>query len=213
MPYAPDLVPEGDDVALVRRIEALEAAVRQLGSADLLRTAGVVAERDLLRILGSLQIEGDLSVPNGKIKNDWLESPIERASGVASDENFAIGTSWTDLAVAPIVVPDGYTSSIVTVLGSANVYNQTGSTQYVYLRAVFNRTDIPGIVPWAWGGTQRITVADGFAGSLLAPLIRGTSGMPSGTTLTFYVQVSASAPMVAHSTVWAGTEVQVIFSR
>lgn len=102
--------------ALVRRLEALERRLTELGSADVLKTAGVAAEPNLIRIQGSLVVEGDLSVPNGSIDNDALVHAVTGSAGHATTGVTPVSTVYmveTDHAAVSFTVPAGFTAAAV----------------------------------------------------------------------------------------------------
>lgn len=116
--YAPDLVPEDEMARMARRVEALERRLTEIASADVLKTAGVAAEPDLIRILGSLVVEGNLSVPNGSIDNDALSSPVTGDTATAFASGFALnGTSAAHVPVS-VAVPAGFTVARVMAFSS-----------------------------------------------------------------------------------------------
>lgn len=203
MVYAPDQVPEDQVAALIRRIEELERRVTEVGSADMLRTAGIRAQP------GKLIIAGDLEVPNGKIKNAWLESPLNPKSGFGNEDSFALTTTPTARGAWTITVPDGYTNAFVVVNAYLQAINNSGSTQYIFVRAYAVDTDgTPH-----WGTRTRDTLADGFVGTPQAYLARELDGLTPGEDLTFYAEVNASAAIAADALNFAGGEALAIFTR
>lgn len=202
-PGSPQALMPPDESTLMRRVQDLERQVRELVAHNVLAAAGVRTEP------GRFIIDGDLEVPNGKIKNDWLESPVTFRAIGDTDAPVTATTTPTARAVRTMTVPGGYTEAAIVVLGSACIVNTSASTQYVYLRAYAIGTDA---VSW-WGGTQQITLAAGFAGTLMAPLIRTLPDQTPGDDMTFYVNLWASADLAVHANNWAGIEVQAQFTR
>lgn len=110
-------------------------------TAQVLRMAGLRAEPDLLRVLGSLVVEGDLSVPNGSIDNDALANPVAfgRAGGGVSVAS--VPASATALTDYTIVAPAGYSQAIMMVVGTLSGYSNSGNTSgYFYVQATANST-------------------------------------------------------------------------
>ncbi|HEY9249287.1 MAG TPA: hypothetical protein VIO38_09160 [Rariglobus sp.] len=182
---------------------------RSLSVAGDLSVTGDAAFSGDTIIGGNAAITGTLSLPAGIIDNAALAQPVVYRSGVANEPGIAVATTQTVRAVASLVVPENFTTANVVVLGSASVVNSTTSTQYAYLTAYVG---ING-EEWAWGGGQRVTLAAGFTGSILAPLIRTRTGLTGGDAITAYVKIWASAALAADSAAWAGVEASVTFSR
>lgn len=189
--------------AWVRRVEALERRQSEQASADVLATAGIKTEP------GKFIINGDLEVPNGKIKNDWLESPMEYGSARASEYGFAVSTTQTERGLSSVVVPDGYSRALITVFASLIVFNDTLSTQYVYLRA---QARVVGTGAFQYSLRQQITLPSAFWGSLIVPMIFARD-TPAGDTIEGMGLVYATAALGADPATVCDSELSVTFSR
>lgn len=121
-----DHMPRGLD-ALWAKLRGIEDRLDAMTGANLLSTAGVRPGPGLLRIIGSLLIEGNLAVPNGSITNDALASQVAPGYSTNAQTGFGLSTSYQSLAVAPLVVPDKMTSAILIVYGSVLVANAAGA--------------------------------------------------------------------------------------
>ncbi|KGM17178.1 hypothetical protein [Actinotalea fermentans] len=93
------------------------------GLNHLLQSAGIRVEP------GKLIIEGDLEVPNGSIRNDFLESPIEARSffDTASGFDPAVSSFQVEASVT-LTVPADRTKAIVIANGGYGIRNTTPST-------------------------------------------------------------------------------------
>ena len=176
----------------------------------LLRNAGIHVEKGRVRFAGGVVIEGDLEVPNGIIKNEWLESPVEYRSARASEYGFAITTTQAERGYSSLVVPDGYTQALITVFASLLVKNNTASTQYVYLRAQVRNEDSGS---FQYSLRQQVTLASGFWGSLIVPMIVAMDTLEAGETIRGMGLVSASADIAIEENAVCDSELSVTFSR
>lgn len=88
---------------------------------------------------GKLIIEGDLEVPNGVIKNDWLENPVvparfsTSASGWGTPDNL-----MNSMATATLTVPTAFTKALVISSGFTSVKMTAAGQALVYSRIVIN---------------------------------------------------------------------------
>ena len=138
-----------------------------------------------------------------------LANQITQRSNYANDTNFALTTAVVTRCSHTITIPTGYTDGAYSATGSCGVLNNTGSTQYVFLRVY---AAAAGYL--AWGSRQQVAVAAGFYGTLSATLIREYDvALTPGANVTFYVEISASAAMAADASNYAFCEELVTFTR
>lgn len=150
-PGSPQALMPPDESTLMRRVQDLERQVRELVAHDVLRAAGVETETDLIRIIGSLIVTGDLSVPNGSIDNAALASPV--TAGIAAPgwaNGWSGSATWADKAATSIAVPAGFSRALViavasvTTTGSLIRYDiraRIGGSAGVELQNLVNGTD------------------------------------------------------------------------
>lgn len=134
---------------LTQRVKDLEALVGRLMNGTL-TNAGLAVAEDVLAVGGSLNvsgelvvtgdthIEGDLEVPNGAIKNEYLENPIEVGAGAANADGFTVSPTESIFAAFTIPIPSGYTRALVKAEGMAFAYNSTTAQDYFYERVYVN---------------------------------------------------------------------------
>lgn len=200
--------PASTNAALAMQLRKLEQDMRDMRS-NLLRAAGLQAEPELLRVLGSLVVEGDLSVPNGSISNDALSNPTTYRSSYGTETPIAYTTSAVPLALNGVTTPTGYTEATVTAFATCKAYNQTGSTQYVYVRMSVRR----GSGYTEWSGYQQFTLPAGFQGTGVAPLLVAFSDLAEGETIECYADVLASAALISDASQWVSAEMAITYTR
>lgn len=187
---AESLMPPGEDW-LVRKVQELERRVNELVAHDVLRAAGVETEKDLIRILGSLIVTGDLSVPNGSINNDALASPVTGATGTGSASSVTLTTTTGVYAPVTFTVPSGFTRAqvmgvsamyaggLVASILQCRIAGSDGPEMYAFTNAAYanaaasNARSLSGLTP---GGTFAVSsVAKTSTGSTTAYLITSAS--------------------------------------
>lgn len=190
---------------LLGRIAATERIVRDLPH-QILRAALIRVEEGLLRVTGSLVVEGDLSVPNGSIRNDFLESPIEVATAHGWVQGFAITTTTTVYASEDVVVPEGYTRAIVASVGTGMGYNSSGASDWLYVAPTLTG---------AGGGSEVYTgVADGSGNSIASPYFDLLTGLTGGDTITIGCQMrTENATWPANGGNVSRVDAQITFLR
>jgi hypothetical protein len=184
-PGSPQALMPPDESTLMRRVQDLERQVRELVAHDVLRAAGVETETDLIRIIGSLIVTGDLSVPNGSIDNAALANPV--TAGVAAPgwaNGWSGGASWADKAATSIAVPAGFSQALVIAVASVTT---TGSLIRYDIRA-----RIGGSV-----GVELQNLVDGTDSSSVAHTAHLT-GLAGGA-ITLAAQVYTAPNLAAHS--------------
>lgn len=178
---------------ITERMLRLERLVAGALRGSPLRQAGIAAETDLIRVLGSLVVEkelavtgdtrilGTLSLPAGIIDNDALANPLQPAHGYASADGFGLTTSSTDVAVATVTVPEGFTKCWATGLGSIFVLNPTPNVDYLYTRIYIDSAT------HSWWGARPLSMIGPNNGSAALAPSRSTivDGLEGGQTLTF----------------------------
>lgn len=179
---------------LVARLTSLQRQVNDL-SGSILKSAGLKAEPDLLRVLGSLVVEGNLSVPNGSINNAALANPVAPTDAFTSQTNFAIGTAFGDLAIAQIAIPEGFTAAIFVVYGKV-VINNTGSAQTLTIEC--------GEAGYAFGGIAEPLPA-GLSSHSMLNIVERTSLTPSIVSTAVRVRAATAIPANAANTAFTRT--------
>lgn len=159
---------------------------------------------------GNAAITGTLSLPAGIINNAALANPVTFASDIDSSTNIALGvTRGTYHTASTVTVPAGFTKAQTTSIASCNVSNTTGSTQYVFLSVRVEASN----GAWQYSGTQTLTLAAGFWGSLIVPMMWETSGLMGGDTITTKAEIWATAALSADPGHWIATELTATFTR
>lgn len=164
-------------VALARQIAGLRRKVDD-ATAQVLRMAGLRAEPDILRVLGSLVVEGDISVPSGVIRLAGVDQDI--AAAIA-----ALATAQSNIATL--------VSQQITGGAGSNVYNGSVGTGGVYasvsipVPSGYTRAIVIGIghgllsgSPVALGLLTRIDGADGNQ----APIVTSAAWMSGSCSST-----------------------------
>lgn len=186
-------MPPGDD-ALIRMIQDLQRDVRELKAQDVLRTAGLIAAPNQLTVQGELDVTGPmvvggtLSLPAGIIDNAALAHPLYVAFGTNSQSNFAVGTSFGDVAVAPVTIPAGFNSAVVMVFGKVMVYN-AASASWLYIEC--------GKAGDTFGGMAEPLPA-GYSVHEMVGILT-VSGTLAAGTLNTAVRISATPGLAANS--------------
>lgn len=190
-PGSPQALMPPDESTLMRRVQDLERQVRELVAHDVLRAAGVETEKDLIRILGSLIVTGDLSVPNGSINNDALANPVTGATGTGSASSVTLTTTAGVYAPVNFTVPNGFTRAqvmgvsamyaggVVASILQCRIHGSDGPEMYAFTNAAYanatasNARSLSGLTP---GGTLTVSsVARTSTGSTTAYLITSAS--------------------------------------
>ncbi|HZK60056.1 MAG TPA: hypothetical protein VFC59_09380 [Cryobacterium sp.] len=112
---------------LVARFHAFQVEVRDRFN-NLLKQAGIRVEKDLVRFVGAVRIEGTLSLPAGIIDNDALASPVVPAPFYAAASNFAVPNAWTTALEHSLTTPAGFTQAVVIATAWARIKNTSGAT-------------------------------------------------------------------------------------
>jgi hypothetical protein len=180
-------------------------ANRAQNSSPFTRSGGGVTAPDTFTFSGSLIIEGDLSVPTGKIKNDWLESPIAYGSDKAFSAGGATTTVSTLVATASVVVPAGYTKALVTAYSDANAVNVTGSADYLYVETTIDAYA---------GGENYAYVANATADGVSHTATTELTGLVGGDFINcgVYTRTGFAAWAADSANLWR-VQAAVIFSR
>lgn len=156
---------------LVQQLVNIRRQLNDVQSA-LLKSAGLQVEPDLLRVLGSLVVEGDLSVPNGSITNEALASPATFDRAGLGVGNFAVPAAVTGVPEATIGVPVGYSRAIVLSIATFSIWN-SGASQYVSAGAKVDELNDAN-APAVWCPTSALTRATGHATKTLTGLAGGS---------------------------------------
>jgi hypothetical protein len=192
------LMPPGEDW-LVRKVQELERRMNELVAHDVLRAAGVETETDLIRILGSLIVTGDLSVPNGSINNDALANPVSGGFGNASygtpSSSTPISTTATAYATATITVPAGFTKAFVVAASSLSADNASIILMETVIAGSVGPTMsvIADASGWANGSSNYAREVTGLSGSFTVATrcqagIPGVTGMVTTSALAIFLR-------------------------
>lgn len=226
-------VPAGDDW-IKQELRDIHRRLDELASADILRTAGIETEPDMLRVVGSLNttgaldvdgpmnvdgtmtvdgdatfggamaITGTLSLPAGIIDNEALAAPVRAGQATAQQSGF--GTTLTDanVAVGTIAIPAGFTQALVMVVVTAGVVNSAPDADYLYLSARINGIQSREVFALAAAG------AAAAATTSKSSLLTGLTG--SSVTVSAVVHTQGNA-WGANGVNRAYTEAIAIFLR
>jgi hypothetical protein len=181
------LMPPGEDW-LVRRVQDLERTVAELVAHDVLRAAGVETAPDLMRIIGSLEVTGDLAVPNGSITNDALANQVTGDTGTAFASGLSLNSAAQDCAAVSVTVPAGFTEARVMAVSAL----AAGSGIAVNCRTRIGGSD---------GGM--LTGVNGVASSAHSVGLTGLVGGGTITAVTRAASIPNTASGMANTTIFA----------
>ena len=213
MPVTPGVpganLPPGDD-ALIRRIQEIERAVRELSAANPLATAGLVPSPNKLTVQGELDVNGPmvvsgtLSLPAGIINNDALANPVNFGGIGFSSTAFAVTTSSTAVITRTITIPTGFTQAAIIGVSTAGAINGSTTAGYLYIQTVVNGGG--GSVMPAYGGPS-----GGWA-FVCASAMRTLTGLAPGS-ITVSTNLYASTAWGSNAANIANLDVIALFSR
>jgi len=124
---------------------------------------------------GNAAITGTLSLPNGIINNDALNSPVTAQYVWFTTANFALATSYSTARVtSTISVPAGMTSAVVSVVGRLFAINPNAGADYLY---AVSTIDGPGS-----GSIPLLVGPSGGSGINVAPFSTVLTGLTGGGT-------------------------------
>lgn len=205
MPVTPGVpganLPPGDD-AIIRRIQELERAVRELSAANPLATAGLVPGPNALTVQGNLNVTGTenvsgtlnvtgpmtvggtLSLPNGIINNAALANPVIPVSAFANNSGYVLPAGFANRvtqAAVSFTVPTGSTRAIVFGQVSDSGTNSTASSDYIY--------SYLGVTPGgSYGKWPSATTPPGYFGTTNIVESTLVTGLTAGSTVTMSSQ-------------------------
>lgn len=201
--------PFADD-ALIRRVQDLERAVRELSAANPLATAGLVPSTNKLTVQGELDVTGPmvvggtLSLPAGIIGNDALANPVNFGGIGFSSTAFTVTTSSTAVITRTITIPTGFTQAAIIGVSTAGAINGSTSAGYLYIQTVVNGGG--GSVMPAYGGPS-----GGWA-FVCASAMRTLTGLTPGS-ITVATNLYASTAWGSNAANIANLDVIALFSR
>ncbi|HEY3546254.1 MAG TPA: hypothetical protein VGK17_09195 [Propionicimonas sp.] len=193
-------------------------------TAQVLRMAGLRAEPNLLRALGSLVVEGDLAVPSGKITlagvDRDLDTALNNLAAAQSNITALIGqqvTGWTgeatqDVATYPnngntgvystvnVPVPAGYSTAYVTAVSSARAQALIGKDIAIRLKSIINGNESR---EFSDGGPLGASVSTGHSVTVTG-LSGGTIAVSTRVGVTNVIDTTSG---------WTATSVTVVFVR
>lgn len=162
-----------------------------------------------LNVTGPMAVTGTLSLPAGIINNDALAHPV-MFTGTWNDlSNFAIPTTPTEVIVASLTIPAGFTSMAFTVIGTAQVGNTSASAQFIYLQP-HRRTNG---VEVGTGTRQLALLAPDAWATIITPYVY-TDTVAPGDVVDFALDVNAgSTALAAHASNTVRIEVSITLTR
>jgi hypothetical protein len=175
----------------MRMIQDLQRDMRELRAANPFAPMGMTPNPNGVTFSGSVEIDGNLSVPNGSISNAALQNPIQTATSSNGVNNYAISTTSTVRASLTLTVPSGFTQAVVIANPTAMGYNNTSGTDYLYVQAV-----IQGIN----SGELYTAAPAGMGVGLASPFHTTLTGLTGGQTITVGVATRAGLNTWAAST-------------
>lgn len=182
-PGSPASVVGGEDW-LVRKVQDLEAQVRELRAANPFAPMGMIPKPGLVEFQGAIQtdssatstfngsviINGDLSVPNGSISNAALANPIVPLAQHAGTSGFGLATGANaTLLTTTINVPSGCSQALVFAAGVLHAYNNNASADDAY--------GVVSIAGTTVGASSQGTAASGADLSLPATATKLITGL------------------------------------
>ena len=175
--------------ALVQQFHAFRVEVRERFN-NLLQQAGIRVEKDLVRFVGAVRIEGTLDLPAGIIGNDALTSPVVPAPFYAASSNFAVPNSWTAALEHLLTTPAGFTQCVVIANAWARIKNTSGATASSFgcLAQIDGASG-----PW----DDDRAIPDNLFGNLQATYATLVSGLTDGETIAIRTRVFSSPALSA----------------
>lgn len=138
--------PRGEDW-MVRKLQELERSVQQLAAANPYAAMGIAPAPGGINITGNLAVSGTLSLPNGIINNDALNSPVMPAAQGNSASNFAVpqvatASAMVNVCSKTIFAPsDAYTRALVTINASVSAKNTGTASDYLNMNIYVGNTN------------------------------------------------------------------------
>lgn len=173
-------MPRGLD-ALFAELDELKRQVREMRGGNLLKPAGLSVDpggltiESALVVLGNMVIQGTLSLPAGIIDNDALASPVRGGQAGLTKTNFPVTATATAVSSTSIAVPAGFTNAVVFCSANVSAYNNTGSSEYLYVGAQIAPIS-PVMIPSQAAATTTAT-SHGSSSRLLTGLNGGSIGI------------------------------------
>lgn len=148
-----------NDSDVIRRIENIERAFKELSAANPFATMGIRPMPDGLivegyqtvngplevngtasfsgdtTIGGNAAITGTLSLPAGIINNEALANPLEMRAIYGDADGFTLTPAEADYCSTSFTVPSGFTTAMVIATGTVNSYNTNAAADYLWARA------------------------------------------------------------------------------
>lgn len=177
-----------NDGDLMRMIQDMQRDIRELRAANPFAPMGMTPQANGVVFSGSVEIDGNLSVPNGSISNAALQNPAFFGQSSTTQTNFSLATTDATYAPGAIAVPAGYSQAIVTCNVSIGAINSTAAGDYVFCKAVINSTQANQMFAYAGpsGGS-------GWVGSTKTLILTGLSGGSISVSLLAHAQGGAWA--------------------
>ena len=221
-----NLVPPGDDW-IARRLEAIERRITAVETGRSLESAsigdgGLRSENfDGDLATGTAGTEGwGLGGPDGKyaifndivlrggiIGNAALTNPLRADANAARVSGFGTQTgTYAVLASFNFTVPTGFTNGLFTAVGIVNAYNDSSSSDYIWVTTNINGTNGEGLYNGIAG--------NGGGDGTLNVQYASVTGLTDGQLVPIQVKASTSfAAWSANANNWASVSAQVIWTR
>lgn len=174
-----------NDGDVMRMIQDLQRQVKELAAANPLATMGITPQMGGIIFGGNVEIDGNLTVPNGSISNAALQNPVVFESAAGSVTNMSISTTSTALETVTLTTPAGYTQAQITAQAVAMAVNGSAAPDYLYVQAAINGVN---------GGEVYSSSTDvGTGNSVTNPYYATLYGLTSGLAINVSVAVRTSA--------------------
>lgn len=173
----------GED-SVMRELRDVRRLLQQVMAANPLATAGISTVPDGIKVEGSAEFTGDMTIggtlnlPNGIINNDALANPILTETSSNFLSNYAVGTTSTVRATVTFAVPEGFTQAVVMANPTGMAQNTTSSVDYLYVQAVVNGVN---------GGELYTSAGVGLGVGLASPFHTTIYALSGGQEITVSV--------------------------
>jgi len=186
---------EPDEATLIRRIEAIERAQRELGPAVMGAIGPQVAALTAQQAALAAAV-ADL--------NAVINAQIDFGSIGYSATAFTIPTSMSNVVSQTITIPAGYTRAAILGVATIGAWNGSAGGGYIYASTVVNGS--PGAI-------MPIYVGASSYGEVTASAIRTLTGLTPGGTITVQVGCYATGAWGSNASNIANLDAIAIFRR
>lgn len=180
--------------ALFQRLETIEQQLRALTGANILSPAGIGVDLEgmtiasSLAVTGNMLVQGTLALPAGIIGNEALATPVGWGykTNTQSDFGVGLGPAFTQLAVANLAVPAGFTAALLLVFGKVRLFNP-GAADWLTIEC--------GLATDAFGGMPEPLPAGHSVHEMLGVI--PVTGLSGGQTLATATRVQVQSTPLA----------------